>query len=89
MENHYFLTAEPTDVSIILPKQTPHYTSMSWSTLTDNVSHCGYGKWSNIPNTFLSLFSNKMLVIRARINKTLDRIANMEDLDQTASSEAV
>ena len=30
-----------------------------------------------------------MLVIRARIYKTFDRIANMEDLDQTASSKAV
>ena len=39
--------------------------------------------------TFL-LFSNEiMLVLRARIHKMLFRIANREDPDQTASSEAV
>ena len=50
-------------------------------------------------NTFLFLFSNIMLVIRAglfvglfsilKIIKSLVRIANREDPDQTASSEAV
>ena len=35
------------------------------------------------------LFTNKMLVIRTGINKMLVRIANREDPDQTASSEAV
>ena len=35
---------------------------------------------------YLFLFSNKMLVFRAGINKILVRIANREDLDQTASS---
>ena len=39
--------------------------------------------------TLLFLFSNKMLVIRAGIYKFLVRISNREDLDQTASSEAV
>ena len=34
-------------------------------------------------------FLNKMIVIRAEINKLLVRIANREDPDQTASSEAV
>ena len=48
-----------------------------------------YGKCSKISNTFLFLFSNKMLVFRARIQKTLLRIALREDPDQTASSEAV
>ena len=48
-----------------------------------------YGKCSKILNTFLVLFSNKMLVIRAGIHKMLVRIANREDPDQTASSEAV
>ena len=43
---------------------------------------------SKISNTFLFLFSNKM-VIRARIHKMLVRNANREDPDQTASSEAV
>ena len=33
--------------------------------------------------------AKKMLVIRAGIYKRLIRIANREDLDQTASSEAV
>ena len=33
---------------------------------------------------FLFLFSNKMMIIRAGINKLLDRIANREDPDQTA-----
>ena len=42
-----------------------------------------------ILNTFLFLFSTKMLVIRAGIHKMLVRIANREDPDQTASSEAV
>ena len=34
-------------------------------------------------------FSNKMLIIRAGIHKKYLRIANREDTDQTASSEAV
>ena len=38
---------------------------------------------------FLFLFSNKVLVLRAGINKMLNRIASREDPDQTASSEAV
>ena len=40
-------------------------------------------------NTFLILFPNKTLVIRAGTHKMLVRIANKEDPDQTASSEAV
>ena len=48
-----------------------------------------YGKFSKISNTFLFLFSNKMLVFRAGIHKFLVRVANREDPDQTASSEAV
>ena len=39
-----------------------------------------YGKCSKISNTFLFLFSNKMLVFRAGIQKILVRIANREDL---------
>ena len=38
---------------------------------------------------FLFLISNKMLVFRAGICNMLVRIANREDPDQTASSEAV
>ena len=48
-----------------------------------------YGKCSKISNTFLFLFSNKMLVFRPGIHKILVRVANREDPDQTASSEAV
>ena len=43
-----------------------------------------HGKCSKILNTSLFLFSNKMLVISARIHKILVRIANI-DPDQTAS----
>ena len=49
-----------------------------------------YSKCSKISNTFLFLFSNKMLVFRAGIHKFLVRVANREENpDQTASSEAV
>ena len=48
-----------------------------------------YGKCYKISNTFLFLFSNKMLVFRAGIYKFLVRVANREDPNQTASSEAV
>ena len=58
--------------------------------LTTNVQACMvYGKCSKISNTFLFLFSNKMLVFRAGNHKRLVRIANRADPDQTASSEAV
>ena len=48
-----------------------------------------YSKCSIISHTFLVLFSNKMLVIRAGIHTMLVRESNREDPDQTASSEAV
>ena len=50
-----------------------------------------YSKCSKIMNTFLFLFSNKMLVIniRSRIHKMLVRTANREDPDQTSSPEEV
>ena len=48
-----------------------------------------YSNCSKISNTFLFLFSNKMLVFRAGIHIMLLRIANREDPDQTALSEAV
>ena len=48
-----------------------------------------YGKCSKIWNTLLFLFYNKLVAIRAGINKMLVRIANREDPDQTASSEAI
>ena len=45
--------------------------------------HRMYGKCSIISNTFLFLFSTKMLVIRDGIHKTFVRTANREDPDQT------
>ena len=48
-----------------------------------------YGKCSKIQNTFLFLFSDKMLVIMAATRKMPVKIANSEDPNQTASSEAV
>ena len=48
-----------------------------------------YVKFSKISNTFLVLFSNEVLFFRAGIHKMLIGIANREDPDQTASSEAV
>ena len=47
-----------------------------------------YGKCSKISNTFLFLFSSKMLVFEAGSHKMHIRIANREDPDQNASSEA-
>ena len=47
------------------------------------------GKCSKISSTFLLLFSNKIMIFRAGIHKMDVRIANSEDPDQTASSEAV
>ena len=41
-----------------------------------------YSKRSKILNTFLFLFSNKMLVFRAGIHKLLVRIANREDCSE-------
>ena len=48
-----------------------------------------YSKCSKILNTFLLLFSNKMLVVRAGIHRMLIGIAKREDPDQTASEEEV
>ena len=47
---------------------------------------CNYSKCSKISNTFLILFQIKCWF---GIHKMLVRIANREDTDQTASSEAV
>ena len=44
---------------------------------------------SKLSKTFFILFSNKMLIFKAGIHKILVKIANREDPDQTASSEAV
>ena len=49
----------------------------------------GYGKCPKISETFLFLFFKEMLVIRAGIHKMHVRMANRENSDQTASSEAV
>ena len=48
-----------------------------------------YFACSKISNTFLFLFASEMYVIRAGIHKMLIRIANRENANQTASSEAV
>ena len=56
-------------------------TKTSWSLQNCQV----YGKCSIILKTFLFPFSNLMLAIRAEIHKTLVRIANSENHDQTAS----
>ena len=44
---------------------------------------------SKIRNPFLVLLSSKMMVSKAGVRKMLVRIANREDNDQTASSEAI
>ena len=46
-----------------------------------------YGKCSKISNTFLFLFSNKMLVFWAGIHKVLVRIGKREYPDQATSEE--
>ena len=43
------------------------------------------GKCSKILNTLYFFFTNKIVVIKARINKMFVRVANSEDPDQTAS----
>ena len=55
----------------------------------NQITTCINGKCSKISNTFLFLFSNKALVFRAGIHKMLVRMANWEDPDHTASSEAL
>ena len=61
------------------------------TTSADNIFRCIFS-WcfkAKIPNAFLFLFSIEMLLFRAGILKMLDKVANREDPDQTASSEAV
>ena len=64
-----------------------HYDDHCSSSVTVTVTMCiSYSATtvticSNILNTFLFLFSNKMLAISAGINKLLVRIANSEDPD--------
>ena len=48
-----------------------------------------YGKCLKNSNTFLFLFSNKMLVIRAGIHNMLARIANSEYPDQTDTTKTL
>ena len=48
-----------------------------------------YSKCSKTLNTFLFLFSNKMLVFRAGVLKFPVRVANRGDHDETDSSESV
>ena len=51
----------------------------------DNLMLVVHGKCSKTSNTFHSLFSTKMLDIRAGIHKLFVRNANREYHDQTAS----
>ena len=61
-----------------------------WSgKLYDTGEYILYSKCYKFSNTFLFLFLSKILVIRAGIDKMLVRIANREEPDQTACSEAV
>ena len=52
-----------------------------------SISSSTVNVWLNVLK--FQTLSNKMLAIRAGIHKMLVRIANREDPDQTASSEAV
>ena len=63
-------------------------TSTIMHLLQDCMQFIIYGICSKISNDFLTLFSNKMMDIRAGILKMLVRIANRENPDQT-SLEAV
>ena len=65
-----------------------HILNAAFSTLL-KLCHSYMVNVPKISNTFLFLFSNKKRVIRAVIHKMPVRIANREDPDQTASSEAV
>ena len=49
----------------------------------DEAQIFGYDKCSKVWNTFLFLFSNKMLVIRAKSHILFVRLVNRKDLDQT------
>ena len=59
------------------------------SVITVNPVELRCEKYSKISNTFLCLFLNKILVIRAGIHKMFVSVANREDLDQTASWSAL
>ena len=61
------------------------FISISMKAAIENKS-CGKCK---ISSTFLFPFSKIMFIISIGIHKMLVNIANMEDPDQTASSEAV
>ena len=61
-----------------LPSKPPGNTGENTLTIAS------YGKCSKISNTFLFLFFNKLLVIRAGIHKPHVRIVNREYPDQTA-----
>ena len=62
----------------------------SFSQLKDVLNNIsGTVNVSKFSNTFLFMFSNKILVTRAGSHKMLGLIANREDPDQTVSLEAV
>ena len=62
------------------------YTVLTTTKIPARQSDGKYNKCSKVSNTFLFLFSNRMLVIGTGIHKLFVRIANREDPDQTASS---
>ena len=84
-------TARPSLAKIILSQDSDVAKQLALSHVLTalQITYARYRKCSKILNTFLFLFSNKMLIFRARIHKMLVRIANSSDSDQTASSEAV
>ena len=82
-----------TELSQFNTKKIPYFDLwlMSESNLApiNTLSFAMYGKCSQISNTFHFLNSKKMRFISPGIHQILVRIANREDPDQTASSEAV
>ena len=91
-----FCTISSSSLSVTVSSSKPVSLSLSarssteLSSVTLPIYSCKisiYSKCSKISNTFLFLFSNKMLVFRAGIHKFLVRVANREDPDQTASSD--
>ena len=81
-------TARPSLAKIILSQDSDVAKQLALSHVLTalQITYARYGNVSKISNTFLFLFSNKMLIFRARIHKMLVRIANSADPDQTASA---
>ena len=79
-----FRESEKREIKIGFHK-TNAYIIQFWQYIEQwNYEIFNYGILKYSKNTFLFLFSNKMLVIRAEIYKMLVRIANREDSDLTS-----